>query len=219
MFFEQVCTGALSIDSAAPLSDLHIEPVHRDVQPAGEFLSAQDIGIVRPAITLFGDLDAGGKSDTLDRDRQYPVCTVWRTMPISGQDGGDFIIRLSVRARSTTRWLISVPRCCGTPGCSSRGGGVRAGCRRGCGLTWGYSGRGRSRHRGRRRTGGQGIADLPCRGLSRAGRCGFCRIERPLNPDWNSDKENTGLGVGRCRMGKGGHSSTFDVSRNARNTA
>jgi hypothetical protein len=67
---EQMRAARLAIDQKASLSDLDVEPVHRDVQPAGKLLSAEDIGWVLPARSLLGLFDAGAQADALHRDRQ-----------------------------------------------------------------------------------------------------------------------------------------------------
>jgi hypothetical protein len=41
---EQVRAGRVTIDQEAPLPDLNVEPVHGNVQYAGEFLSAEQLG-------------------------------------------------------------------------------------------------------------------------------------------------------------------------------
>ena len=67
---EQMCAAGLAIDQKASLSDLDIEPVHRDVQSASKLLSAEDIGWVLPACSLLGLFDAGEQADALHGDRQ-----------------------------------------------------------------------------------------------------------------------------------------------------
>jgi hypothetical protein len=68
--------AGLAIDQKPPLSDLDVEPVHRDVQSAGKLLSAEDIGWVLPAGSLLGLFDAAKQADSLDGDRQDLFCAI-----------------------------------------------------------------------------------------------------------------------------------------------
>src|SRR5688500_12389240 len=67
---EQMRATGLAIDQKPSLSDLDVEPVHRDVEPASKLLSAEVIGWVLPARSLLGLFDAGEQADALHGDRQ-----------------------------------------------------------------------------------------------------------------------------------------------------
>ena len=69
---EQVGSGRLTIDHEALLPDLHIKPVHRDIQPGGKFCGAERAGVVGPSIALRGHFDPGAESDPLHRDELSP---------------------------------------------------------------------------------------------------------------------------------------------------
>jgi hypothetical protein len=52
---EQVCAGRVAIDQKASLSDLYVEPVHWDVQHAGELLRAQQVRGMLPSWPLLDE--------------------------------------------------------------------------------------------------------------------------------------------------------------------
>ena len=60
---EEVGSGRLPIDQKALLPDLHVEPIHRDIQPAGQFGSAEQAGAMGPPVTRLGHLDPGAAPD------------------------------------------------------------------------------------------------------------------------------------------------------------
>ena len=68
---EQVCAGRMAIDQKTPLSDLYVEPVHRDAQHASELLRAQQVGGMLPSCPLLDEpLEASAIAYALDGDRQ-----------------------------------------------------------------------------------------------------------------------------------------------------
>ena len=71
---EQVCAGRVAINQKTSVSDLNVEPVHRDVQYTGKFLCAEQVGEAPPSRSLLGKpFEAGAQADALDRFRQHFV--------------------------------------------------------------------------------------------------------------------------------------------------
>jgi len=93
---EQVSSSRLSIDEQALLPDLHIDPVHRDIQPGGELWSAEQGYLMGPPGARLGHPDSGAAPDLPDRDRQDHALAAWGSMTVAGEGCGDFVIRHAI---------------------------------------------------------------------------------------------------------------------------
>jgi len=73
---KQMGSGWLAIDQQSPFPDLHIETVDGNAEPGGDFVGAEEAGIVLPPVALDGYLDARGEPEALYGDRQDLVGAV-----------------------------------------------------------------------------------------------------------------------------------------------
>jgi hypothetical protein len=89
---EEVGSAGLAIHEELSFPDLHVEPVHRDAQLRGQFGSRQHARVMRPTGTLHRYWDPGGMSDSLDSDWEDLGLTIWGSMPLDGEGGGDLIV-------------------------------------------------------------------------------------------------------------------------------
>jgi hypothetical protein len=79
---EEIGPAGLLIYQESILPDLHIKPVHGDVQPAGQLGCAERVGIVGPPAAWLAHLDPGGVPDTLNGDWKNLVLAVRRAMTL-----------------------------------------------------------------------------------------------------------------------------------------
>jgi hypothetical protein len=89
---EKVRSGRLSIRQEPLLPDLHIEPVHGNFQPLGQFWSSQKTGIMCPPVARRWLLQPGAAPDLLHGDQRHFVRAVGRAMAFAGEDSGDLVI-------------------------------------------------------------------------------------------------------------------------------
>ena len=89
---EEVSSSRLLIDEEALLPDLHVDPVHRDIQPGGDLRSAEQACVMGPSAALLAHLDAGATPDPPHGDRKHHVLRVGGTMAFAGECRGDFVI-------------------------------------------------------------------------------------------------------------------------------
>ena len=64
---EEVSTAGLSIHEESLLPDLHIKPVHRDIQLGYQLRGGKRTGVMGPPAVRFADLDAGGRAGSAAR--------------------------------------------------------------------------------------------------------------------------------------------------------
>ena len=76
---EQVRSGGLLMDEEAFLPDLHVDPVHGDIQPGGDLRSAEQACVMRPPGAPLGDPNAGATPDPSHRVRKHHVFAVGGT--------------------------------------------------------------------------------------------------------------------------------------------
>ena len=76
--------------------DLHIDPIHRDIQPGGELWSAEQGYLMGPPGARLGHPDSGAAPDLPDRDRQDHALAAWGSMTVAGEGCGDFVIRHAI---------------------------------------------------------------------------------------------------------------------------
>ena len=65
---EEVGSAGLSIDEQALLPDLHIDPVHGDIQPGGQLRRAEQARVMGPSGARLGHPDSGAAPDPLHGD-------------------------------------------------------------------------------------------------------------------------------------------------------
>ena len=73
---EEVCSSRLSIDEQVLLPDLHIDPIHGDIQPDGELRRAEQACLMGPPGARLGHPNSGAAPDLTHRDRKDHVLAV-----------------------------------------------------------------------------------------------------------------------------------------------
>jgi len=89
---EEVSSSRLSIDEQALLPDLHIDPIHGDIQPDGELRRAEQACLMGPPGARLGHPNSGAAPDLTHRDRKDHVLAVRGAMTFAGEGRGDFVI-------------------------------------------------------------------------------------------------------------------------------
>ena len=89
---EEVSSSRLSIDEQALLPDLHIDPIHRDIEPDGELRSAEQGYLMGPSGARLGHPDSGAAPNLPHRNRQDHAFAAWGAMTIAGEGCCDFVI-------------------------------------------------------------------------------------------------------------------------------
>ena len=89
---EEVGSAGLSIHEELSFPDLHVEPVHRNVQLRGQFVRGQGADGMPPPGALHRYRHPGGVSDSLDGHREDFVLAVGGAMPLAREDRGDLIV-------------------------------------------------------------------------------------------------------------------------------
>ena len=89
---EKVSSCWLLIQQETLLPDLHIEPVHGDIQPCGQFWSSQQTGIMCPPVARRGRFDPGAAPDLLHGDQRHSVRAIGGAMAFAGEDRSDLLI-------------------------------------------------------------------------------------------------------------------------------
>jgi hypothetical protein len=81
---EQVRAGRMRINQQAPVPDLHVDPVHRDLQYAGELVRAEHVLRMPPSRSLLGvPFQTRAIPYALDRVRQNLVGAVRRVVSLA----------------------------------------------------------------------------------------------------------------------------------------
>ncbi|MBN8903119.1 MAG: hypothetical protein J0H57_18980, partial [Rhodospirillales bacterium] len=93
---EEISPGWLLVDQEALLSDLHVDPIHWDIEPDSELWRAEHARVVGPPGASVDYWHAGVTTDPPYCDWQHPVFAVRGAMAFPGEDGSDFTVRNAV---------------------------------------------------------------------------------------------------------------------------
>src|SRR5207245_8460317 len=89
---EEIGAAWLAINQQTLTSDLHIEPVHRDLELAGQFGWAEECVVMLPSVALGSHLDGSGTAEPPNGDGQHLIGAMGRAVAFVGKDRGDLVV-------------------------------------------------------------------------------------------------------------------------------